>query len=86
MDESASLLKRFTSFSYLIHPFNHFHFLLQMIQVSAGNNILRHSSSEALLLFDVGGLSVLFFLFEEVPLVEFMYLVFTRMPGESYRR
>ena len=23
---------------------------------------------------------------EEVPLVEFMYLVFTRMPGESYRR
>ena len=26
------------------------------------------------------------FLFEDVPLVEFMYLVFTRMPGESYRR
>ena len=24
--------------------------------------------------------------FEDVPLVEFMYLVFTRMPGESYRR
>ena len=23
---------------------------------------------------------------EEIPLVEFMYLVFTRMPGESYRR
>ena len=23
---------------------------------------------------------------ENVPLVEFMYLVFTRMPGESYRR
>ena len=23
--------------------------------------------------------------FEDVPLVEFMYLVFTRMPGESYR-
>ena len=23
---------------------------------------------------------------EDVPLVEFMYLVFTRMPGESYRR
>ena len=23
---------------------------------------------------------------EKVPLVEFMYLVFTRMPGESYRR
>ena len=23
---------------------------------------------------------------EAVPLVEFMYLVFTRMPGESYRR
>ena len=22
----------------------------------------------------------------DVPLVEFMYLVFTRMPGESYRR
>ena len=24
--------------------------------------------------------------FEDVPLVEFMYLVFTRMPGESHRR
>ena len=24
--------------------------------------------------------------FETVPLVEFMYVVFTRMPGESYRR
>ena len=24
--------------------------------------------------------------FEDVPLVEFMYLVFTRPPGESYRR
>ena len=23
---------------------------------------------------------------ENVPLVEFMYLVFTRMPGDSYRR
>ena len=23
---------------------------------------------------------------EDVPLVEFMYLVFTHMPGESYRR
>ena len=23
---------------------------------------------------------------EDVPVVEFMYLVFTRMPGESYRR
>ena len=23
-------------------------------------------------------------LFEDIPLVEFMYLVFTRMPGESY--
>ena len=23
---------------------------------------------------------------EDAPLVEFMYLVFTRMPGESYRR
>ena len=23
---------------------------------------------------------------EDVPLAEFMYLVFTRMPGESYRR
>ena len=23
---------------------------------------------------------------EDVPLVEFMYLVFTRMPGESYHR
>ena len=23
---------------------------------------------------------------EDVPLVEFMYLVFTRLPGESYRR
>ena len=23
---------------------------------------------------------------KDVPLVEFMYLVFTRMPGESYRR
>ena len=23
---------------------------------------------------------------EDLPLVEFMYLVFTRMPGESYRR
>ena len=27
-----------------------------------------------------------FLLFEDVPLVEFMYLVLTRMPGESYRR
>ena len=24
--------------------------------------------------------------FEGIPVVEFMYLVFTRMPGESYRR
>ena len=24
--------------------------------------------------------------FEDGPLVEFMYIVFTRMPGESYRR
>ena len=24
--------------------------------------------------------------FEDLPLVEFMYLVFTRMPSESYRR
>ena len=24
--------------------------------------------------------------FEDVPLVEFTYLVFTRSPGESYRR
>ena len=24
--------------------------------------------------------------FEDIPLVEFMYLVFTRMPGASYRR
>ena len=24
--------------------------------------------------------------FEDVPLVEFMYIIFTRMPGESYRR
>ena len=24
--------------------------------------------------------------FEDVPLTEFMHLVFTRMPGESYRR
>ena len=24
--------------------------------------------------------------FEDIPLVEFMYLVFTCMPGESYRR
>ena len=24
--------------------------------------------------------------FEDIPLVEFMYLVFTRMPGESYHR
>ena len=23
---------------------------------------------------------------EDVPLVQFMYLIFTRMPGESYRR
>ena len=26
------------------------------------------------------------YLFEDVHLVEFMYLVFTRMPSESYRR
>ena len=26
------------------------------------------------------------FLFEDVPLVEFTYLIFTRMPGESYHR
>ena len=57
-----------------------------MIQVSAGNNILGRSASEALLLFDVESLSVVFFLFEEVLLVEFMYLVVTRMPGECYRR
>ena len=57
-----------------------------MIQMSARNNILRHSVSKALPLFNVEGLSVLFLLFEEVPLVEFMYLVFTRMPCESYRR
>ena len=25
-------------------------------------------------------------IFEDVPLIEFKYLVFTRMPGESYRR
>ena len=24
--------------------------------------------------------------FEDVPLVEFTYLIFTRMPGESYRK
>ena len=28
----------------------------------------------------------MFYLFEDVPLVEFMYLVFTRLPGERYRR
>ena len=27
-----------------------------------------------------------FYKLEDVHLVEFMYLVFTRMPGESYRR
>ena len=27
----------------------------------------------------------LLYLSEDVPVVEFMYLVFTRMPGESYR-
>ena len=27
-----------------------------------------------------------FFTLEDVPLVEFMYLVLTRMPGDSYRR
>ena len=26
------------------------------------------------------------YLYKDVPLVEFMYLVFARMPGESYRR
>ena len=26
------------------------------------------------------------YILEDVPLVEFMYLVFTRIPGESYRR
>ena len=31
-------------------------------------------------------LTYLLFFMEDVPLVEFMYLVFTRMPGESYRR
>ena len=31
-----------------------------------------------------GGVYVL--CIEDVPLVEFMYFVFTRMPGESYRR
>ena len=31
--------------------------------------------------------TLLLFIFEDVPLVKlFMYLVFTRMPGESYRR
>ena len=30
--------------------------------------------------------SLLFLCYEDVPLVEFMYLVFTHMPGESYRR
>ena len=28
----------------------------------------------------------LYLCYEDVPLVEFMYLVFTHMPGESYRR
>ena len=28
----------------------------------------------------------IFFKLGDVPLVEFMYLVFARMPGESYRR
>ena len=27
-----------------------------------------------------------YFILSDVPLVEFLYLVFTRMPGESYRR
>ena len=26
------------------------------------------------------------YMYEDIRLVEFMYLVFTRMPGESYRR
>ena len=30
--------------------------------------------------------TLLLLIFEDVPLVEFMYLVFTSMPGESYRR
>ena len=30
--------------------------------------------------------SKLYHLVKDVPLVEFMYLVFTRMPGKSYRR
>ena len=29
---------------------------------------------------------LLLLLLEDVPLVDFMYLVFTRMPGDSYRR
>ena len=32
------------------------------------------------------GIFYFFYFFEDVPLVEFMYLVFTRMPSESYGR
>ena len=32
------------------------------------------------------GLFFLSFFSNDIPLVEFMYLVFKRMPGESYRR
>ena len=34
----------------------------------------------------LGGIFFVCFCFENVPLEEFMYLVFTRMPGESYRK
>ena len=37
-------------------------------------------------LFFVVGFLFLFFTFEDVPLVGFMYFVCTRMPGESYCR
>ena len=33
-----------------------------------------------------GGVVLVILMFEFVPLEAFMYLVFTRMPGESYRR
>ena len=51
--------------------------------------ILRNSPQGAVHLKQVSVLlksASFFFKVEDVPLVEFMYLVFTRMPGESYSR
>ena len=39
-----------------------------------------------ILIVSVKGINVTVVKIEDVPVAEFMYLAFTRMPGESYRR